>query len=266
MKTQSLLLAININKAKISALSHLFSFCPNFPKAEYRLTETDMTIHTFTRHLLRVYYHSTNFINFISKIHTEILKQHRPASALNNQSSNLSEKENSSESFGTMVSDDIFFEFDAFIYSSKSIFEGKMHKRLKNIFKTDASEYNELSERIFSSTIRPVLMFIRNEVVHLNRFGTSFGSMAHVEKTDNGWKISLPSNYSMNGKQADLIELFLLIFDNINRFVGEIITMLSETIYAEFGMPEKEINFNCGNVSVKIPSFEYSIIPFPNTS
>jgi len=193
-----------------------------------------MTSILFSRYALRMYYHARNFISKYDSIQNSKLQ--------------IAEEKTEDEIM-VPIENDIYYEFDAFISSAKSIAEEKMHKRmLENIHESLLAKYEKLAKDYYNNFLEPYLSPIRNEVLHLNNLGSSIGSMAKLMKLNNGFEIKIDTDF-LPDKKIDLIELYMFCINKINSFVNEMIYIFEEDTYLRYGKPEKKLYLMLENIN-----------------
>ena len=109
---------IDKNKGLVEFLPSFINHCPNHPK-QYSFTEIDILKVNFCRYTKRTMYYAELFTNSFNKINTDLKCKY----------------ENRDKEFFTIIPDDIFFDFDAFIFSCKSIVDSN-NKKSKTFFRT----------------------------------------------------------------------------------------------------------------------------------
>ena len=211
--------------------------CPDYP-GEKVMSDIDILKTNFSRYTKRTMYYAENFINKLIEIKTQLESRED----LKGQSEIM-----------IVIQDDIFFDFDAFVFSCKSLVEGKIVERSKKFHPKVKDQFLKFAKKTFGSFIKGYLTPLRDEVVHINNFGSASGSMVRIK--DN--KISI--------KAFDFSEELELqkVFDKILNEMSNIITEIATTImYHEcylYGFPTKEITFDFHGFKYK--ASEYVTIP-----
>ncbi|MCK5170986.1 MAG: hypothetical protein KAQ75_14000 [Bacteroidales bacterium] len=207
--------------------------CPNYPNQKI-LSDIDILKLNFSRYTNRTMYYAENFNNKL----IEIKRQLENREDLKGQ-----------DEIMTVIPDDIFFDFDAFVLSCKSLVEGKIIERSKKFHPKVKDKFFKFAKKTFESFVKNYLAPLRNEVVHINNFGSASGSVAWIK--DN--KISI--------KAFDFSEEVELqkVFDTILKEMSKIITEIATTImYHEcylYGFPAKEITFNLQGFKYKASEY-----------
>lgn len=213
---------INHNISIADILSTFFSSCPNFPN-EYTYDDVDILRENFCRGTKRAMYFARNYINELEKIEEQIER----IAPLSIDSTSMAH-----------IEDNIFFEFDAFVFSCKSILEENMLKRAEKLNPIIKSDYLKYSKNVYDKFIKNYLAPLRNEIAHLNNSGSSSASTVRVK---NG-KSEILSFKNFGG--LDLREVFEKIFININQIIRDITSFLIHHECLKFGFPDKNIGFS----------------------
>ncbi len=218
-----LLKIVRYNRGLAELINSFFTFCPNFP-SDYTLTEVDIFKIVFSRYTKRTMYYAENYLQNLERIEVELKEK----SHLN------------SKNFLMPISDAIFFDFDAFLFSSKSIVEKKMINRASGMHLKIKNEFLTYAKDTLNNFIEPYLKPFRNEVVHINNFGSSFGSLVHIKDNKLFFKAFSLKN------EIDLHEIFITVLKNISEIIKNIakFTMLHDCY--TFGFPDKTKSFNTG--------------------
>lgn len=226
---------INNTNAKLDFVQIHMTFCPNYPK-DRTLNDVDNAISNICRYSKRTLYYAQNFNNNLNLICNDL--------------SNRVTKQDTTIS--TNIKDDIFFDFDAFIFSFKSITEETIGIKSKGLDNCSKKEFKKISKFYLEDFIKPYLIPVRNEVVHLNNYGTSFGSIACINQ-DN--RLSIKCNYKLNDKKIDLIELFIFFFNNILKIIDSLLGVYIHYNFTRWGIPTKDIFYNSNGCMVNHKSF-----------
>jgi hypothetical protein len=137
------------------------------------------------------------------------------------------------QQFGRPISDGLFFNFDAFVFSSKVITEKNLLDTGKKYFHTSIRDSYSNYLNGFLSGFNVRLRDIRNEISHMNKVGTSIGSLLYF---DNG-NVTVRSEHN-NGE--DLIPLFDELFTNTITFIENMARFIFQNDCAEYGNPNKD--------------------------
>ena len=223
---------IQYNSGLMDFLQHFSLNCPNHP-TNYTLTEVDQLKLNFCRYTKRIMYFASNFLRKYDRISDEIKERNNP----------------SNEPYITMVTDDIFFEFDAFLFSCKSIVEGNSIKKAKGMNPHVYKEYLNFSKMAFETFIKTYLNPLRDEVVHINNFGSAMGSSVKVEE---GKLFFRAFNYSDN---MELRGVFDTILENMSTIIRSVATFFMQNDCLTHGYPLKDISFKSYGENFKISDF-----------
>jgi len=155
----------------------------------------------------------------------------------------------SAEEILTIIPDNVFFDFDAFLFSCKSIVEGNIIKRAKGLHHNVRKEFMAYSKKVFETFIKTYLTRLRDEVVHINNFGSAIGSMAHIKK---GQIMIRAFDYSEEMELKKIFMTVLIFISDIIKNVAKFI-MLHECYL--FGFPTKDLKFVTGFGEYKVSDF-----------
>ena len=154
------------------------------------------------------------------------------------------------ENYLTGVESDVWFEFDAFVISAKSIFEGNIIKWSKNLETECNARLDEIAKEYKKSFIDPFLVKIRDEVIHINNYGSALGSLADFDSQ--GKLISLRSGfYTIDNKNMDLIELYFAILDTICKLIDKTYRIMLDNIILTTGEINSKLKTNWGDVCIE---------------
>lgn len=206
---------------------------------------TDRSIDDFElliqRYSLRMLYHAKNFI-------TKVLQF-------------IKDKENKvprNDTIGFQIGPEVYFEFDAFLYSCKSILEGNMKDKGKLYFsKNRKSRFTQFALTAYQEFVSDFLTPLRNEAVHLNYLGTSISQMIFITDCDGEKKIKLHSTFkTSSGQELNLIEIFTSLFQLSNDVLNKIILLVIEETIDKLGMPKDlDTKYHVGHSVFKIRDF-----------
>jgi len=231
----------SIKKMKSAAtfLMSAFTQCPKFPKEMYILTDADILIYIFSRYSLRMLYYAENYLQRIAKLQFDV------------RFPNIKEP-----TIKTSIGDEIYFDFDSFVFSCKSICEGKIIERSKYLHPDVKPLFDKKAEELHRTFIEPILNKVRHEVVHLNYFGSSFGSMAEITRKEDGYDIKIQTTfYTLDGKNIDLNEMFNILFINMEKLFIDISGLLLLHLFKTFGVPEKNVKFDASGIPIDYSYF-----------
>ncbi len=226
-------------KAKIIFVQNSISFYPNIPN-EYELNDADEMILIFERYALRALYFAEEFIQSINDV-MNIKINSRPQN----------------ENYATNVDNKIYYMFDAFIVFSKSIMEGNIIKRSKKLNPLSKEYFDKIVLYYNNIFIKKELNIIRDEIIHLNKWGTSLGSIAYFNC--NHELTGIMSNYiNKSGQKIDLIMLYSNILNKMINVIDEIMGIFIFEYFVRFGVPDKNYEMV---IADKIITFENFKIP-----
>lgn len=232
---------IDLNKAKIEFLMSHGIHCPRHPK-EYTMNDVDKLISNICRYSKRTLYYANKFIDSLYSVLTEL---------------EISDK--NKLPVMTTIKDDIFFEFDAFVFSLKSLTEENIVNNAKKLDKESLKAFKIFSSLHFNNFVKPFLIPIRNEVTHLNNFGTAIGSLISISKEQ---KVSIRCNYkNIDGKDLDLIQIFNLFIEKTFDLIDNLLGIFIHHNFVRWGIPDNDIYYCNYNLKVnhkdfRIPNFD----------
>lgn len=211
-------------------VSSNFLSCPDHP-TYWESTNVDKLKSNFCRYTKRTMYYAENFVNHVQEVKDDISTKH-----------NLNV-----DFLGVVISDKCYFDFDAFIISCKSLLDKNFVKLSADFNPKIKTSFNKFAKNINQNFIEPILKPIRDEVVHLNQYGSSIGSIAHIK---NG-KISIKAFYN----NQDLESLFYTTLLQMNGIIGAIGTAILQHECLTFGFPKKEVVFQGKVKKFKLSDF-----------
>jgi hypothetical protein len=222
-------------RTALTAIPSIYIQCPNFPP-KHTLTGAEILIHVFCRHSLRTIYYASNFLNNLLNLSTyEIAVEH-------------------GKTVMVPIPDDIYFDFDAFIFSAKSIFSGTIVGKAKVLHKDVSPLFVTLASRAKKEFIDPLLNRIRNEVVHL--YGSSIGSLAKLTNQGDRWTVEIATAfYTVNNREVELISLFFHVLGKTTTLVMDILGLFLLHIFKKFGTPDKDFGYVSGGVEVRLSDY-----------
>jgi hypothetical protein len=233
---QEYLQEINHMKGELDFVQFSMMNFPNFPKV-YTFTDVDILILNTNRYSKRMFYFCERFLKILSETISKIYPSEN-------------------RSLSVRIDDDIFFDFDAFIFSCKSIFEESAIKRAKKFKPKIRSMFEELTNETYLKFIKPYLLNIRNEVVHLNNFGTAIGSFIQINVKDHKYGFKLKCNYKDNsGNELDLISIFFYILDNFINVIQKLLGIYLLHYIETWGTPENNIELNIFGQEISFNDF-----------
>ena len=232
--------AIGKCKALISMCANPYIFSRNVPIGDLPVDQVDYLFLIFSRYSLRALYHADLFLHNYEKI----------------MCLNLTELSEGQE-VGVPVPDHIYFDFDAFVISYKSVLESNIVKRAQSLEQRLIPVFLQIAEKAKASLIDPWIKPIRDECTHLNTFGTSIGSIAWIKLQNDSLIIRLNSNYkTFRGRQAELTELFKIILDGFLDICWKVSGIFLAHAFIKFGAPQKNICYNHSGFSVSLSEIE----------
>lgn len=206
---------------------------------------TDRSIDNFEllvqRYSLRMLYHAKNFITKV----LQFVKDSENKVPQNN-------------TIGFQIGPEVYFEFDAFLYSCKSIFEENIKNKGVLYFSKDRkSGFMQLARTAYQRFVSNFLSILRNEAVHLNYLGTSISQMILVTDRDGEKEIKLHTTFkTSNGQELNLMEIFVTLFQLSNDVIKKIIMLVIKETIDKLGMPKDLDNeYHIGHSVFRIRDF-----------
>ncbi len=192
------------------------------------------------RYSLRMLYHAKNFI----KILLEFVKMY-------------SDKIPENGTIGIPIDLDIYFEFDAFLYSSKSVFEKNILTKGRSYFsKEQKTIFLKIAKVAHQNFISNFSTKFRDEAVHLNYLGTSISQVAFMEGLQGRKNITLHSTFPKNGQELNLLEVFETLFSLSNEVLRQIVLLVIKEYIARYGMPKRlDVEYHVGHSIFKAGDF-----------
>ncbi len=238
-KYEKLLKEIYYTEDLINFLPMLFVACieDKDKNTTYNVDNFEILIQ---RYSLRMLYHAKNFINNL----LEFVKKHN-------------DKIPENSTIGIPIGLDIYFEFDAFLYSSKSIFEKNMLTKGQSYFsKEQKTNFLKIAKAAHQNFISNFLAKFRDEAVHLNYLGTSISQVAFVTSEQGRKNITLHSTFRKNGQELNLLEVFATLFSLNNEVLKQIVLLVIKEYIDRYGMPKRlDIEYHVGHSKFKLGDF-----------
>lgn len=230
-------------RVAINAIPSIRIQCPNHPR-EYTASEADQLILVFCRHSLRTLYYAKNVLDHLLNLEA------------------IQDDADIGHVIVVPVRDEVFFDFDAFVFSAKSIFSQTMLKRADALHKDAAATFRQLAFQAKRNLIDPLLNNVRNEIVHLNVYGSSIGSVAMLTNLGDRWGVQIFTTfYTGDGKEVDLIELFLQIFNPTQQLIMQILSVFLVHLFKNYGKPEKDLRYVSDGGEIRLSDY-----PVPGVS
>jgi hypothetical protein len=231
---------IGMVEAKAAYLSSCLPvMCPNYPK-ERACDGFDRFVLVFSRSLKRYCYFLKMLLN---KIDTETSK--------------FTDKDlNNGQDFMSVISDDIFFIFDAYLFSCKGIFEKNIYRSNNNISDDLAKKLAEIGQEHKSQSLFKMLRIMRNEVAHLNAYGSGIGSSIHIKSVANESNFSIPTEFTdENNERLCLISISTNIWQLVHSIISDIFNIIFTETIRRYGIPRNDSEYHCGELSVRLSDF-----------
>jgi hypothetical protein len=173
----------------INFVPMLFIACTvdNIQNTEHPIEPFELLVQ---RYSLRMLYHAKNFVNKILKI----LKDNESKIQHNN-------------TIGFQIGPEVYFEFDAFLYSCKSIFEKNIKNNGLQYFTQNRKKaFSQIAQDAYQKFVSKTLSTLRNEAVHLNYFGTSVSQVILITDHEGEKTVKLHTTFKdVNGQELNLI-------------------------------------------------------------
>jgi len=234
-------------RALLVMASQSFLLSATVPTGSRSNDEADILVMLFCRNGQRALYHANFFLINYDKITAP-------------SESTLAE----GQEVGIAISDDLFFDFDAFVIACKSVMEGKVVDRAKALHPSVKGVFDQIAKDAKANLIDRHILPIRNEVTHLNLLGTSIGSMAFLKRESNVIKIRLRTNFvtSLGREPIELSELFDFILSGFMSICWRIAGVFIAHYFLKYGAPStnKHFNYDGSTISlseIEIPGFTF---------
>lgn len=131
---------INRNKALVLFARDFYIFSPSH-FGTWEWGNVEKFAQNFSRYTFRTMYYAENFIKNLEVVKLDLSERY---DIMKNE-------------FITLISDDLFFDFDAFVFSSKSIVEGNTVNVKKHLHKDLQQEFSDYSKFVFNYFIKDYL-------------------------------------------------------------------------------------------------------------
>lgn len=217
----------------------LFSltFLPQFPKSNYGLTETDKTIHNIIFYTSRAFHFARSYANHLETI-------------LDNFDDSIKLKTKYA------IENKITYEFDAFVTMSKSILEGNSQKRINFSNQKLQKHFKHFAKGKFNNFVKIFLTPIRDEIIHINNMGTSWGNSIEFQNFERT-KFKITSYHRIDSKNFnDLHELFLKVLEGLLQTLEELFSIFFTHYIISFGKPNENITIQVGEEKISLNNFQ----------
>lgn len=226
---------IETTTAKIDFMENHMTYCPDHPY-EYTHTKADVLISNICRYSKRTLYYASLF-----------------SQNLNNILGNIGSVDDKNLPIMIPISDKIFYDFDSFVFSLKSITEGDLLKKSKSFDKQHCELIFKYARKVKDEFIVPYLKPVRNEIVHMKHYGTATGSMMQISDIND---ISIKCNYrNLENEQLDLISLFIFFFNQTIEIIETLIGIFISYNFKRWGIPTEDATFNSRGIKLKHSDF-----------
>lgn len=236
---------------QFSVLCELTLYCEPAELQMRQLTELEMTLRVLGRQISKTLYHARQFVSIATKF-------------LGAQLARIVEANDSigesAASFGTLAPDSVYFEFDAFVLAARGILEKNIYKRINaNMGQPRTAAFQKAATAVRTRLLSPLLKLIRDEISHLNNFGTSIGSVANFAYAAGVWSVRFPCEYSIDAKRSELGYIVEYILENLCVFLRALVPLLRDELYESFG-PAPPLAVHVGSWVVSLPSLEVNAV------
>ncbi|MFC1770039.1 hypothetical protein ACFLZI_03185 [Nitrospirota bacterium] len=232
---------INETEDFINLMPMVFSSCIEGKHRSGTTFDVDNFEMIIQRYSLRMLYHANNFITGLLDI----------------AESNI-DKVPVNDKLGFQIGPNIYFEFDAFLYSCKSIFEENILNKGKQYFRDDRkARFIEIAKASHDGFIKNMLLDFRNEAVHLEYWGTSISQVILIGNRDGKIDLHLHSTFkNASGDEFNLIDVFMRLCSESCRVLRDIFTLVIKEMISKHGTPNKiDIKLHSGSSIFKIKDF-----------
>ena len=183
------------------------------------------------RFSLRFLYHARNFISILEEFtETHVVGQ------------------DFSGPVSLKIGNEIYFEFDAFLYSAKSYFEKNTVSRGYQFFTGNRlTSFESIVSSAHDGFLTNFVKPFRDEAVHLNGVGTSVSQMLSVAQKDDGIELALDSTFVARGQKVNLVEAFLHLAYYAAETASRIAYLLMGQVATLAGPPDNmDVSINMG--------------------
>jgi hypothetical protein len=142
------------------------------------------------------------------------------------------------ETYGFQVGPEAYFDFDAFLYSAKSLFEGNIVLKGKKYFtKERRSRFLKIAREAYDGFIKSFLTPFRNEAVHLNYLGTSTSQMALLSNQNGTISVRMHTTFLVNGQEQNLLDIYHVLLALSLQVVRNLALIMIQEYASVFGRP-----------------------------
>lgn len=243
---------VNWSLVATAFVENVPTVCERFNSQEFQTERARLFIHNFTRYSKRAFFFAKKLIESIA-VYFDDDYARKHVEAFRGLGYPVKENLNA-----VPVDDDIFFYFDALIFSSKSLFDKNIYKGFRSLH----HKSHEIAEPLLDMYKRDfdikILNTIRNEVVHLDFVGSSFTSHAVVECDESPVRIKIESMFKKKdtGEVLDLLDLFRIILQCTSDFFLASASVIIHHYFMLLGPPIKNLGLHSGGIIVRLSDFD----------
>lgn len=151
------------------------------------------------------------------------------------------------------VDEAIYFEFDSFAQDVKTILENNVENKVRKALHPDFKlEFRALWKTLRKEFGPTFLDVIRNEVSHIEFWGSSLAQTVNVVKTNGKLSLIFPSNFYVDEEKTDIAHLFVETFRAFIRISEDILVIMSRSQHRKFDQ-QTDIEIDFRGVKVLIP-------------
>jgi hypothetical protein len=152
------------------------------------------------------------------------------------------------------VDEGIYFDFDSFVLDLRAVLENHIEIKILKVLHLDLKKgFRDYWKETRKKYGAPFLDVIRNEISHIEFWGSSLAQTVNVTKSNGKLNLIFPSNFWINDEKTDIAHLFVVAFNAFLEISERILVFLSQSRHLKFDQKEElEIYFN--GFKVMIPS------------
>ncbi len=134
--------------------------------------------------------------------------------------------------------DSLFFDFDAFIASAKTLVEGNIRERARHLDPWLHTAFEQLATVHFQNFVDPFLAPFRNEILHVNNFGSSLYSQLSLRNDGQVIHVSMkPVFGTFQDRSVDLIGVFCKTFEQMENIFCQVAGCILAHFFSKWGAP-----------------------------
>lgn len=156
------------------------------------------------------------------------------------------------------VSDEIVFNFDAFVMAARTVFERNILNGLEALGNPSFAHIAALHTEVFETHVRHGLLPIRNEVVHHGNSGSASRYTGQVTEDANGYCLTIESNFTIDDeeKAADLLDILKRLTQVQTVYSWQVFGIILGYYFIHLGPPRWNAGLNSKDHTIRFSDFE----------